>query len=67
MLIFIILSIAYIYCFTFAPYIDNIKGNIIAETITKIHKMCYLDCNSENCNDIITSFRGKNYFLSDND
>jgi hypothetical protein len=67
MLILIILSMAYIYCFTLAPIIDSIKGNTIIETIRKIHRMCYFDCNSKNCNDIITTFRGENYFLTDSE
>jgi hypothetical protein len=67
MLILIILSIAYIFCFIFTPLIDNTKGNSITETITKLHRMCYLECNSKNCQDIITNFRGENYLLTDVD
>ena len=67
MLILIILSIAYIFCFTFTPMIDSTKGNCITETITKIHRMCYLECNSQNCSDLITSLRGENYLLTDSE
>ena len=56
MLSLIILSVAFIYCFIFTPIIENINDNSIFSEITKIHRKCFLDCQSKDCKDIITKF-----------
>lgn len=61
--IVIILSIllfAYIYCFVYAPSIEN--DNSL--TITKIHKSCPINCKSEKCKTHFKNTRGDKYFIS---
>lgn len=64
LIIFVILTFAYIYSIIYAPSIENSSDDSFTTSIAKMNKSCLLNCKSKQCKDYIGIGRGKQYFLS---
>ena len=60
----VILTVAYIYCLVYAPSIENINDDSLTNSIANVHKMCFINCKSEECKNFISTNRGDSYFIS---
>lgn len=64
LIIFIILTFAYMYSLIYAPLIENINDESLTSSISRMNKSCLLSCTSKKCKKYIKNNRGEKYFIS---